>query len=647
MGVILIAYERESEQRALEQLLSGRGHRVVRSSNGLTALDHARREPPSAIVSDIVLPRMDGFALCRKWKQDERLQSVPFLFYTRRHDDPKYERFALELGAERFLARSVAPDMLLTALDEVLGNGSGAPAPAPAPPARDSAAAKRIAALEKTQRVQAQALKHAQQAQAEALKRAEQAQAEAQERARAQVEAHAQEQARLLTEAVEAARAEMLQRLQQEHAAALEAERRQQADELERAVQAQETLRAEIAKLQQANEMLQSENRELDAGGRRLEARSQQLHRQAAAGRAVLEIAEFLASLGRQFEGLDEATIVRRSVEQAAAATGSPLGYLYFIDAAEGTATLAGWRDVAQPHASLVKPLPRAWRDVTPIAACVAERRSVLDNDAHPATAEEGLPPLQRHASVPLICGEIVPAVIGVGSRESEYGEEDERLLATIISGAWPLIAAKRAHGRTLSALQRTDVALQGMIDSFVRMIERHDPYTAGSARRLAALAVALGREAGLDGERQHALRIAALLHDIGNIAVPASILSKPAPLTETELALMRTHVEEGCQLLAEIDFGAPIADIIYQSHERYDGSGYPRGLRGQEILLEARILAIADSVEAMCSVRPYRPAVDLDAAIEEINRAAGRLYDPELVTACTRLVQRGFALPE
>ena len=199
-----------------------------------------------------------------------------------------------------------------------------------------------------------------------------------------------------------------------------------------------------------------------------------------------------------------------------------------------------------------------------------------------------------------------------------------------------------------MRALQRTDVAMQGMIDSFVRMVERHDPYTAGSSRRLAALAVAIGREAGLDGERQHALRVAALLHDIGNIAVPAAILAKPAPLTETELALMRTHVEEGCQLLADIDLGGPVADIVYQSHERFDGSGYPRGLKGEEILLEARILHIADTVEAMCSPRPYRPAAGMEAAINEINRAAGRLFDLQLVTACTRLVkERGFTLPE
>ena len=133
MGVVLIAFERESEQSAIEQLLTSRGHQVQKSANGLAALDSARREPPDAVVSDIVLPRMDGFALCRKWKQDERLQHIPFIFYTRRHDDPKYERFALELGAERFLSRSVAPDALATAVDELLANAPGKAAPPAAP----------------------------------------------------------------------------------------------------------------------------------------------------------------------------------------------------------------------------------------------------------------------------------------------------------------------------------------------------------------------------------------------------------------------------------------------------------------------------------------------------------------------------------
>ena len=199
MGVILIAFERESELSALEQLLSGRGHRVVRSGNGLAALDAARREPPHAIVSDIVLPRMDGFALCRKWKQDERLQAIPFLFYTRRHDDPKYERFALELGAERFLARSVPPETLCTALDELLANvakangaNTGNTTPLPtldetviqrtvgldkAQRAAEAEKVQRIAELESAQRKHDAELEKAERKQTEAVERAQQAHA--------------------------------------------------------------------------------------------------------------------------------------------------------------------------------------------------------------------------------------------------------------------------------------------------------------------------------------------------------------------------------------------------------------------------------------------------------------------------------------
>src|SRR5215510_4902108 len=170
MGVILIAFEREAELSALEQLLSGKGHRVVRSGNGLAALDAARRDPPDAIVSDIVLPRMDGFALCRKWKQDERLQSIPFVFYTRRHDDPKYETFALELGAERFLARTAQPDALVKALDELLVNSAP-------PPAAKAGGTMRLPVLEESTPQRAEALERAQAALAMATERAQQAQA--------------------------------------------------------------------------------------------------------------------------------------------------------------------------------------------------------------------------------------------------------------------------------------------------------------------------------------------------------------------------------------------------------------------------------------------------------------------------------------
>jgi PAS domain S-box-containing protein len=828
MGVILIAFEREAELSALDQLLSGKGHRVVRSGNGLAALDAARREPPNAIVSDIVLPRMDGFALCRKWKQDERLQAIPFLFYTRRHDDPKYERFALELGAERFLARSVPPETLVSALDELLAhlpkNNSGSntmPLPkldetviqrqviaekaqraAEAQRAAvDAERAQRLAELEKAQRAaEAEKAQHlaeiesAQRKQAEAAQRAQQAQSrllsqieelEATNRRLAAGEArfrrvfesnplpmwiadHATGGFIAVNDAALAlygySRAEFLalkgsalEAPDAEDGAAVAHQRKDggglkvalalheiefdgrsadlvSAYDLTERAATERKLRDEAADLRKAAVtartlveaapdgcwILDSNGRILDVnsaycrmagysrdelvgmnssqiedqstgettmrlqlgrvqGGGRYETKHRcrdgtlldvevsvgvmstgagdsmvlirdvsQRRRDLVSQRAGQRQLEFLVDLFKQSENFDETALVRRVIDQAADATGSPLAYMYFVDPARKTISLAAWRDRSQPLATMVHAEPRPVARAGLFTECVRARHATSSNDLTRKPQQDGLPDLQRFLAVPMVADDETVAVLGVANREAGYGEDDQRALLELADGAWRVLQSRRAHAATLGSLQRTDVALQGMIDSMVRMVERHDPYTAGSSRRLAALAVALGREAGLDGERQHALRVAALLHDIGNIAVPATILSKPAPLTETEIAIMRTHVDEGCQLLAEIDFSAPIADIIYQSHERYDGSGYPRGLKGEEILVEARILAIADTVEAMCSPRPYRPAAGMEAAIDTINRGAGRLYDLHLVAACTRLVrQHGFTLPE
>jgi PAS domain S-box-containing protein len=826
MGVILIAFERESEQSALEQLLSGKGHRVVKSGNGLAALDAARREPPHAVVSDIVLPRMDGFALCRKWKQDERLQSIPFVFYTRRHDDPKYERFALELGAERFLARSVPPETLVSALDELLDKTPKTSSTTPLP-TLDEAAIERVAAQERAhQQRQAQAAERAQQELARAQQTAEKAQQSAEKAQQALEQAQqAAENAQQVADKAQHAQSRLLAQITELEAANrrvsagearfrrvfeanplpmwigdretggfiavndsalalygytraeflglkgadLEApdgdedgptqlHRRKDGAPLTLTVAMQEIefdgrsadlvsaydlsersaderkLREEAARLREEaaaghgivegladgcwildgsgriievnaaycrmsgysrEELLGKPSSQIEdqtsgettmrlqlgrvSGGGRYEAKHRrqdgtaldvevsvglleggrgdsivvirdvtQRRRDMVAQRSGQQQLEFLVELFKQAETFDESAIVRRVIDQAVEATGSPLAYLYFVDPPRKTMTLAAWRDRSQPHATMVNAEPRPVARAGLFTECVRAKHATSSNDLTRKPQQDGLPDLQRYLAVPMVADDETVAVLGVANRDAGYGEADQKALGALANGVWRVLQAKRAHAQTLSSLQRTDVALQGMIDSMVRMAERHDPYTAGSSRRLAAIAVALGREAGLDGERQHALRVAAMLHDIGNIAIPASILAKPAPLTETELAIMRTHVEEGCQLLADIDFGAPIADIIYQSHERYDGSGYPRGLKGEEILLEARILAIADTVEAMCSPRPYRPAAGMEAAIDEINRGAGRRYDLHLVAACTRLVrQHGFTLPE
>ncbi len=169
-------------------------------------------------------------------------------------------------------------------------------------------------------------------------------------------------------------------------------------------------------------------------------------------------------------------------------------------------------------------------------------------------------------------------------------------------------------------------------------MVEARDPYTAGHEKRVSELSMAIAQRLGLDEDCLRRLRVAGALHDVGKIVVPAEILAKPGRLSETEFELIKAHPQAAYDMLQSIDFDFPLAEIVVQHHERLDGSGYPRGLRGEEILPEARILAVADVVEAMISHRPYRPALPLDAAMAELEGGAGSRYDADACEAAVAL---------
>ncbi len=189
--------------------------------------------------------------------------------------------------------------------------------------------------------------------------------------------------------------------------------------------------------------------------------------------------------------------------------------------------------------------------------------------------------------------------------------------------------------------------AMEGTVEAVATVVERRDPYTAGHQRRVAALACAIAREMCVSEERIEGLRLAATIHDVGKIAIPAEILSKPGRLDPLQYNMIKTHPQTGHDILCHIEFPWPIAQTILQHHERLDGSGYPDGLHGEEILLEARILAVADAVEAMASHRPYRPALGIERALEEISQASVSLFDPEVVAACIRLFrEKGWQFP-
>jgi PAS domain S-box-containing protein len=206
----------------------------------------------------------------------------------------------------------------------------------------------------------------------------------------------------------------------------------------------------------------------------------------------------------------------------------------------------------------------------------------------------------------------------------------------------------KAAEAAVLSGLDRLKRALQGTVAALANTVETKDPFTAGHHRRVGQLAGAMARELGWPPDQVEGMEVLSCLHDLGKIAVPAEILSRPGIISPAEFNLIKVHSQVGYDILKDIKFPWPVAQAVLQHHERLDGSGYPGGLKGEEILPEARVLAVADVVEAMASHRPYRPALGIETALQEITNHKGKLYDPEVVDICVKLfTEKGFAFDQ
>lgn len=215
------------------------------------------------------------------------------------------------------------------------------------------------------------------------------------------------------------------------------------------------------------------------------------------------------------------------------------------------------------------------------------------------------------------------------------------------LSSATALVVQRDSTEKSLfQTLESLHEAVQATIQVLVATVEARDPYTAGHQIRVADLACAIATEMGLPQEKVNGIRMAGSIHDIGKLSIPAEILSKPTKLTNTEFALIKEHAQKGYEMLKDVKSQWQLAQIVHQHHERMDGTGYPRNLKGAEIIIEARILAVADVVESMASHRPYRPALGIDRALEEIEKNSGTLYDAAVSDACLRLFrEKGFQL--
>jgi PAS domain S-box-containing protein/putative nucleotidyltransferase with HDIG domain len=221
---------------------------------------------------------------------------------------------------------------------------------------------------------------------------------------------------------------------------------------------------------------------------------------------------------------------------------------------------------------------------------------------------------------------------------EAPYLKEEQRLLNATAELLGSIIERKRSETELKDSLETLQTVMEGIIQAMAMTTEMRDPYTAGHQRRVAKLASVIATAMGLDQDQVDGIRLAGIIHDLGKIYVPAEILTKPGHISDIELSIIRTHPQVGHDILKTIAFPWPIAQMVQQHHERLDGTGYPLGLSGEDILLGARILSVADTVEAMASHRPYRPSLGIDAALEEINKHSGSHYDPQAVDICTEL---------
>ncbi len=208
------------------------------------------------------------------------------------------------------------------------------------------------------------------------------------------------------------------------------------------------------------------------------------------------------------------------------------------------------------------------------------------------------------------------------------------------------ITSRKKAEQELKTTLEKLRKSLAGTIQAMSLTVETRDPYTAGHQRRVSGLAVAIAHELDLPDDTIDNIRMAGNIHDIGKISIPAEILSKPVKLTDVEMSLIKTHSQSGYEILKDVGLPYPIAEVVLQHHERLDGSGYPRGLKSDQILLETRILSVADVVEAIATHRPYRPALGIGVALSEIEKNRGTLYDSKVVDLCIKLFrEQGFVL--
>ncbi|MGA9111659.1 MAG: HD domain-containing phosphohydrolase [Smithella sp.] len=487
---VLIADDNSANLYMLETMLKGYGLGVTLAENGKDALDKARLNPPDLIITDILMPVMDGYALCRQWKSDDKLKTIPLVFYTATYTEPKDEKFALSLGADLFIIKPQEPDIFMDMLKKVL----------------------------------------------------------------------------------------------EEKYTAMQA--------------ANKPLGEEMEFFRKHNEILFEK---LEKKMSDLEIANQKLRDSEDKYRTILE----------------EMDDVYFEVDIK--------GNIKFVN--PSSCKMSGY-----------------------------SKKELLGMSFKKISAPDGIEMIIQYFSEIFLTNKTgKPFLWNLVKKNGERGFFE--IVVSLIRDKQGKSIGFRGIGRDITERRQAEMKLQQTLNSLekavgttiqvlVSAVEFRDPYTAGHQSRVADLAHAIATEMGLAPDKIEGIRMAGSIHDIGKLSIPAEILSKPTKLTNIEFSLIKQHPQSGYEMLKDVESPWPLAQIVYQHHERMNGSGYPGNLKGDEILIEARIMAVADVVEAMASHRPYRPTLGIEVALEEIEKNKGILYDDVVADACMRLFrEKGYKL--
>lgn len=335
-------------------------------------------------------------------------------------------------------------------------------------------------------------------------------------------------------------------------------------------------------------------------------------------------------------------------------ACSSEVGYLHHFDEEQEELGLNVWSTRVYAACTMSTLSHYPLRDAGIWADSIRQRRTVTHNEYVSEASVQGLPEghfaIVRHMSTPIFWRDKIVAIVGIGNKREAYTDDDQRQLEHLAKLGWPIILDRieehsRRNAYRTSVLQGREPAeiMMSLVGTVSKALELRDEYTSHHQSNVAVLSEAIASKLDLPQEQIFGIRLGAIVHDIGKIAVPAEILSKPGTLNPAELAMVKTHTTLGAEIFRDADLPWPIIDIIEQHHERMDGSGYPNGLVGNTICLEARIVAVADTFDAMASDRPYRHAPGKEAAIQTLKDGRGKQYDVYVVDAFMAALEDGI----